>query len=65
MQNINSFDFLFSLIDPDVVDHERLVPGVEPLVARLPELPSLGVGVVAPGCRGFTSLVERPPSGLS
>ena len=72
---------LCSLIDPDVVDHERLVPGVEPLLTRLPELPSLGLenqdkinsmakicfyfGVVAPGSRGFTSLVERPATGLS
>ena len=34
---------MLSLIDPDVVDHERLVPGVEPLLTRLPELPSLGL----------------------
>ena len=33
----------FSLIDSDVVDHEGFVPGVEPLITRLPELSSLGV----------------------
>lgn len=50
----------FSLIDSDVVDHEGFVPGVEPLLARLPELPPLGVGVISPGCRGLTPLIERP-----
>ena len=50
----------FSLVDPDVVDHEGLVPGVEPLLTRLPELPPLGLGVVSPGGGGVTPLVERP-----
>ena len=48
------------MVDSDVVDDERLFPGVEPLVTGLPELPPLGVGVVPPGGRRLTSLIERP-----
>ena len=48
------------MIDSDVVNTEGLLPGAEPGVPGLPELPPLDGGVLVPGGRGAAVLVEGP-----
>ena len=48
------------LIDSDVVNTEGLLPGAEPGVPGLPELPPLDGRVLVPGSRGAAVLVEGP-----